>query len=161
MGAYHNQITTVTTGDVWDINMDKTELFPIMHISPVNVQTGLSQLNYTFQIFVMDLVSEDAEWTESNFQSADNLSNEQEALSTCLEICVDLIAMMRQGTAQSLNTVDSLQKPVYFSDGEYTIEPFVERFDNLCTGWVFTFNMVTENDFQTCNIPVQDLGAGE
>tara|TARA_R110000787_G_scaffold12678_6_gene40772 strand:+ start:3433 stop:3969 length:537 start_codon:yes stop_codon:yes gene_type:complete len=161
IGAYHNQITTVTSGDIYDISLAKNELYPLMHINPVSVQTGLSQLNYTFRIFIMDLVSEDVEWTESNFQSANQLSNEQEVLSSCLQVSVDVISMMRQGVQQSLEGVNDINAPEYFSDGEYSIEPFTERFDNLCAGWVFTINIAVENDFQTCHIPATAKGAGE
>tara|TARA_R100001463_G_scaffold39868_4_gene85130 strand:+ start:1422 stop:1961 length:540 start_codon:yes stop_codon:yes gene_type:complete len=162
LGSQHFQITTVTSGDIYDISLSKNELYPLMHINPVSVQTGQSQLNYTFRIFIMDLVSEDAEWKESNFQSANMLSNEQEVLSTCLQTSVDIISMMRQGIQQSLTTVGNIDFPVYFSEGENTLEPFTERFDNLCAGWVFTITLVVENDFQTCNIPARTgVGAGE
>ena len=33
-----------------------------MHINPTSVTTGVSQLNYNFQIFVCDLVSEKKDW---------------------------------------------------------------------------------------------------
>jgi precorrin-6B methylase 1 len=74
LGEQHEQISTTTTGDIWRIDMNET-LFPLFHINPVNVETGLSSLTYNFQLFVMDAVTERENWTEANFQSADNLSN--------------------------------------------------------------------------------------
>ena len=78
LGAQHDQITTTTTGDIYDIDLSKNTLFPLFHINPVNVSTGQSELTYNFQLFVMDLVSQKANWTAAN-----NLSNEQEVLSSC------------------------------------------------------------------------------
>ena len=51
IGDMHGQITTTTTGDIYDIDLEKNTLFPLMHINPVSVGTGESQLNYIFQIF--------------------------------------------------------------------------------------------------------------
>ena len=159
LGIEHQQINTTTTGDIWRIDMNET-LFPLFHINPVNVETGLSSLTYNFQLFVMDAVTERENWTEANFQSADNLSNEQEVASSCLQVCVDIIGMFRHSKWQAEGELD-IDAPVYFTEGEYTLEPFQERFDNLLTGWVFSIGIVVENDFQTCTIPVLNNPIGK
>ena len=162
LGEQHEQISTTTTGDIFRIDMNET-LFPLFHINPVNVETGLSSLTYNFQLFVMDAVTERENWTEANFQSADNLSNEQEVASSCLQVCVDIIGMFRHSKWQSAHAdgTQDIDDPVYFTDGEYTLEPFQERFDNLLTGWVFSIGIVVENDFQTCTIPVLNNSIGK
>jgi hypothetical protein len=160
LGIQHDQINTTTTGDIWKIDLSNQTAFPLFHINPVNVTTGLSSLTYNFQLFVMDAVTEKEDWTEANFQSADYLSNEQEVMSSCLQICTDIIGMFRHSKWQSTGTLD-INEPVYFTDGEYTLEPFSERFDNLLTGWVFSIGIVVENDFQTCTIPVENNPIGK
>jgi hypothetical protein len=162
LGIEHQQINTTTTGDIWKIDMNNT-LFPLFHINPVNVSTGLSSLTYNFQLFIMDTVTERENWTEANFQSADYLSNEQEVMSSCLQICTDIIGMFRHSKWQSANAdgTQDINEPVYFTAGEYTLEPFQERFDNLLTGFVFTIGIVVENDFQTCKIPVDNTSIGK
>ena len=159
LGEQHEQINTTTTGDIWRIDMNET-LFPLFHINPVNVETGLSSLTYNFQLFVMDAVTEKENWTEANLLSANDLSNEQEVASSCLQVCVDIIGMMRHSKWQAEGTLD-IDAPVYFTEGEYTLEPFQERFDNLLTGFVFQVGIVVENDFQTCTIPVANNPIGK
>tara|TARA_R110000744_G_scaffold30329_5_gene71854 strand:- start:5160 stop:5702 length:543 start_codon:yes stop_codon:yes gene_type:complete len=164
IGASHLNITTTTTGDIYQIDLAKNTLFPLMHINPVDVTTGLSQLNYSFQIFIMDLVSKKEDWTEENIQSAADLDNEQEVLSSTLQTAVDIISIFRQSVMQSEIGVDNINYPTYFTEGDFTLTPFTERFDNLLTGWVFTLELQVENDFQTCNIPVKPIpqtGQGE
>ena len=162
LGIEHKQINTTTTGDIWKIDMDQT-LFPLFHINPVNVATGQSSLTYNFQLFVMDAVTDKEHWTEANYQSADFLSNEQEVLSSCLQICTDIIGMFRHSKWQSAESdgTQDIDAPVYFTEGEYNLEPFQERFDNLLTGWVFSIGIVVENDFQTCTIPVANNSIGK
>jgi DNA-binding ferritin-like protein len=161
LGDSHEQIATVTTGDIFDINLEKMEKFALMHINPVNVTTGDFGLTYNFQIFICDLVSEKADWTAANIQSANNLSNEQEVLSETLQISVDIISMLRHATQQSEQEVDDINAPIYFAEGQQTLEPFTERFDNLLTGWVFSLSVLVANDFQSCTIPARNVGQGE
>jgi len=160
LGAQHQQITTTTTGDIFDIDLSKNTLFPLMHINGVNVTTGPSTLTYNFQIFIMDLVSEKSNWTQANIQSATKLSNNQEVLSDCLQICTDIISIFRHSQWQAQLSLD-INAGVYFAEGEFTIEPFSERFDNELTGWVFPLSIIVENDFQTCNIPMDNNAIGK
>jgi|TARA_R110000824_G_scaffold5742_1_gene26455 hypothetical protein len=160
LGEQHHQIATTTTGDIFKIDLSNQTLFPLFHINPVNVTTGLSSLTYNFQLFVMDAVTEKENWTEENLLSADYLSNEQEVTSSCLQVCVDIISMMRHSKWQGAGELD-INEPVYFTDGEYTLEPFSERFDNLLTGFVFQVGIVVQNDFQSCTIPVANNPIGK
>lgn len=164
LGQYHKQISTVSVGDIFDINLEKMEKFPLLHINPTSVQTGDSELIYNFQIFICDLVSEKKDW--KTFQAKeltkllDTKNNEQQVWNQTLEICTDFIGMLRHSSRQSLEGVNDINEPLYFTQDQFSIEPFQERFDNLLCGWTFTIGIKVMNDFSTCIIPVTDLGAG-
>jgi len=159
LGIEHDQINTTTTGDIYDIDLNAT-LFPLFHINPVNVSAGQSELTYNFQLFVMDAVGERENWTEANIQSAERLSNEQEVLSSCLQVCVDIIGMFRHSKWQAAGELD-IDDIVYYTEGDYSLEPFTERFDNVLTGWVFSIGIVVQNDFQACTIPMANNPIGK
>ncbi len=164
LGEYHQQISTVSVGDIYDINLEKMEKFPLLHINPLNVATGDSELVYNFQIFIMDMVSEKNDWkTEQQTlltKLVNTKNNEQEVWNQTLEIATDFIGMLRHSSRQSLEGVNDINAPIYFTQDQFTIEPFQERFDNLCCGWVFQIGVKVMNDFDTCDIPVTNLGAG-
>ena len=165
LGRQHYFINTTSVGDIFDINLEKEEIFPLMHINPTSVTTGSNQLNYNFQIFVCDLVSEKEDWkpvppATPNTSTTHNLSNEQEVLSDCLSTCVDIISIFRNSKWQAQLSLD-INAPVYFTESEYNLEPFTERFDNLLTGWVFQLTVVVQNDFQSCDIPMEDNPIGK
>ena len=147
LGTEHQQISTTTTGDIFDIDLEKNTKYPLMHINPVNVTTTRTELIYNFQIFVMDLVEPDN-------------SNEQDVYSSVLQTCIDIIAIMSNSKWQSQLTLD-LDAPVYFAEGNFTLEPFTERFDQAVTGWVFQVGATVQNDFQSCVIPMDDTAIGE
>jgi len=165
LGEYHKQISTTSVGDIFDINLEKMQKFPLLHINPTSVTTGESQLTYNFQIFIMDMVSEKEDWTENNASANfpklyKTLSNEQDVLNETLQIATDFIGMLRHSEQQSLLGTNDINAPIYFTQDQFTIEPFSERFTNLCCGWVFTIGVLVQNDFQTCIIPVTSEGAG-
>ena len=164
LGEYHQQISTVSVGDIYDINLEKMEKFPLLHINPLNVSTGDSEIIYNVQIFIMDMVSEKKDWKTKQQALLTKLvntkNNEQEVWNQTLEIATDFIGMLRHSSRQSLEGVNDINAPIYFTQDQFTIEPFQERFDNLCCGWVFQIGVKVMNDFDTCNIPVLNQGAG-
>ena len=165
MGQYHHQISTVSVGDIYDIDLEKETKFPLLHLNPTSVTTGDSTLTYNFQIFVMDMVSEKEDWQTQQQSDISKLvntkSNEQEVFNQTLEICTDFIGMLRHSIQQSLEGISDINAPLYFTEGQFTIEPFTERFDNLCCGWVFQIGVIVQNDFQTCDVPIATrYGAG-
>tara|TARA_R100001163_G_C5000696_1_gene149926 strand:- start:45 stop:611 length:567 start_codon:yes stop_codon:yes gene_type:complete len=170
LGEYHQQITTVSVGDIFDINLEKMEKMPLLHINPVNVTTGDAELVYNFQLFICDLVSEKENWQAQQNADLTKLldpkNNEQQVWNQTLQICTDFISLLRHSSRQSLLGVNDINAPLYFTEDQFTIEPFSERFDNLLCGWTFNMGIKVMNDFTTCAnesgdlIPVTDLGAG-
>ena len=164
LGEYHEQISTVSIGDIYDINLEKMEKLPLLHINPTNVTTGDTTLTYNFQVFIADIVSDNmSTQTEQKTlltKLLNNQSNQQEVWNQTLEIATDFIGMLRHSSRQSLAGVNDINQPLYFTVDQFTIEPFQERFDNLLTGWVFNVGIQVMNDFDTCTIPVTDAGAG-
>ena len=160
LGANHYFINTTSVGDIFDINLQKEEIFPLMHINPTSVTTGSNQLNYNFQIFVCDLVSEKEDWTPDLIVGSKNLSNEIDAFNDTLQTSIDIISIFRNSKWQAQATLD-INAPIYFTEGDYTLEPFTERFDNLLTGWVFQMTIIVQNSFDTCDAPVADNPIGQ
>jgi len=140
LGANHYQIKTVSSGDIYEIDLEKNTMYPLMHINPVNAIAGTHEMTLNFQIFIMDLVFPDQ-------------SNEQEVLSDCLQICNDLIGTFKNGESLLLSNQGVNAIPKYFTDGDISLEPFTERFDSSVTGWVFTLPIIIENEYNTCIAP--------
>ena len=164
LGEYHHQISTVSVGDIFDISLEKMEKLPLLHVNPTSVTTGDSELIYNFQIFICDLVSEKSDWQTKQASELTKLidpkNNEQQVWNQTLEICTDFIGMLRHSSRQSTEGTNDINAPLYFTQDQFTIEPFQERFDNLLCGWTFTIGIKVMNNFDTCNIPVTDAGAG-
>ena len=143
VGEQHLNIQTVTSGDIWEIDLEKNTLFPLFHINPVNVTVSLNTRTFNFQLFVMDLVEPDE-------------SNEQEVLSDCLEIMNDIIAIYKHGEILYQYEEEHGEEPRYFISDDFTLEPFTERFANSVSGWVMNLSIIVENELNSCNIPIDN-----
>ena len=179
MAEKHYGIHTTSVGDIWEIDLEKNTKFPLLHINPTSVTTGDSTLTYNFQIFVMSMTGQESDWTENRESAGRNeatnfdklykpLTDEQSVYSEMLQIATDFISMLRHSREQSMYSNDGVPSgtndinfPLYFTEGQFNIEPFQERFDNLCVGWVFNIGVLVQNDFNACGVPIpQTKGSG-
>ena len=142
VGEGHLQIKAVTTGDIWDIDLNKNTLFPLLHINIIDVNASAGQLQHNYQLVVADIVE------------PDESENEQEVLSDTLSIMLDIVSIFRNGeTLYHYNTADGTEQARYWTAEDFTLEPFTERFDNTLAGWTLTLPIVIEWVYDTCNIP--------
>tara|TARA_Y100000296_G_C5027266_1_gene182895 strand:- start:109 stop:618 length:510 start_codon:yes stop_codon:yes gene_type:complete len=141
VGEGHLQIQAVTTGEIWDVDLNKNTLFPLLHISTINVNASKGQLQYNFQLVVADIV----EPNESE--------NEQEVLSDTLSIMTDIISIFRNGETLYFYNAEAGEEARYWTADDFTLEPFTERFDNTLAGWTLNLPIVIEFPYDTCNIP--------
>ena len=131
-------VNTVTTGDIYDIDLAKQSIFPLSHIIINNVTTQEQTLTFNISVLAMDIVDESKEPTTDVFRGN---NNEQDILNTQLAVLNKLVMVLRKGT---------LYSDQYQLDGDATLEPFYERFDNRLAGWSATFNGFVKNDITIC-----------
>ena len=131
-------VNTVTTGDIYDIDLAKQSIFPLSHIIINSVSTQEQTLTFNISVLAMDIVDESKEATTDIFRGN---NNEQDILNTQLAVLNKLIMVLRKGT---------LYTDQYQLDGDATLEPFYERFDNRLAGWSATFDVFVKNDIDIC-----------
>ena len=131
-------VNTVTTGDIYDIDLSKMSIFPLSHIIINNVVSQDSVLTFNISVLAMDVVDESKEKTTDIFRGN---NNEQDVLNTQLQVVNKLIQVLRKG---------NLYNDQYQLDGNANCEPFYERFENKMAGWSATFNVFVNNDITIC-----------
>ena len=131
-------VNTVTTGDLYDIDLAKQSIFPLSHIIVNNVTTQEQTLTFNITVMAMDIVDESKNATTDIFVGNDN---EQDVLNTQLAVLNKLVMVLRRGV---------LYSDQYQLDGDATLEPFYERFENRLAGWAATFDVFVRNDIDIC-----------
>jgi len=143
LGEQHNQIKTVTSGNVWDVDLDDSTLFPLYHITPVNAEITSQEKTFNFQVLIMDMVDADGD-------------QEQYVQSDTFQILNDIIALLKQGEILYQYDTDHGEEPRYWIEDDFTCEPFQERFDNAVTGWSVEIGISVESELNSCDVPIDN-----
>ena len=131
-------VNTVTTGDIYDIDLAKQSIFPLSHIIINNVTANESVLTFNVSVLAMDVVDESKKETTDIFRGN---NNEQAILNAQLQVVNKLIQVLRKG---------NLYNDQFQLEGNANCEPFYERFENKMAGWSATFNVFVANDITIC-----------
>jgi hypothetical protein len=131
-------VNTVTYGNIFEVDLNKQTIFPLSHFIVNNVVDRGQTLLFNISLLCMDLVDESKEDITDNFLGNDN---EQDVLNTQLAVANRIGAMLKRG---------DLYRTKYQLDGDVSLEPFVDRFDNKVAGWTATFNVVIPNEITIC-----------
>jgi hypothetical protein len=129
---------TVTTGDIYDVNLNKQDIFPLAHIIINNVTQQEQTLVFNISIIAMDIVDQSKQETEDRFLGN---NNEQDILNTQLAVLNKVIQVLRMGT---------LYTDKYQLDTDVNCEPFYDRFENQLAGWTATMDVIIYNDIRIC-----------
>jgi hypothetical protein len=132
----HSQVNVVTTGDLFDIDLNKQTIFPLSHII-VNQATFEGQVvRMSVSLVCMDVVDDTKEDPRAQPEPFYGTSNVQDILNTQLAVINDVVQELRRGT---------LYSDLYQLDGNPICTPFLERFENLLAGWTATFDVLLAN----------------
>ena len=131
-------VNTVTTGDIYDIDLAKQSIFPLSHIIINNVSADEQVLSFNVSVLAMDVVDESKKATTDIFRGN---NNEQDVLNTQLAVLNKLVHVLRRG---------DLYDSQFQLDGDANCEPFVDRFENKVAGWTATFDVMVNNDVSIC-----------
>jgi hypothetical protein len=131
-------VNTVTQGDIFEVDLNKQTIFPLVHIIVNNVQFVNNVQQANVSIMAMDIVDISKDETTSLFDGNDN---ELDVLNTQLAILNRVYEMLRRGDLYD----DSFQVT-----GAPNCEPFIDRFENKLAGWTMTFDVLFPNDMTIC-----------
>jgi hypothetical protein len=133
-------IQTVSFGDIMEVDLNKTTLYPLAHIGMGDVSLQDHKIEVTINLLLLDIVDDNRDpSTEDEFYGNSNL---QDILNTMLAEANILISDLRRGSS-----FDDL----YQVDTDITATPFLDRFENQLAGWsVNLLISFPNNDVSIC-----------
>lgn len=136
--ALDDFVNTVTYGDIFEIDLNKQDIFPLSHFIVNNATLNGSVWQFNISLLCMDIVDESKKDVVDKFLGNDN---EQDVLNTQMAVINRLLELLRRG---------DLHTELYQLEGTPTIEPFVDRFENKLAGWTLSFDVLIPNDMTIC-----------
>lgn len=131
-------VTTVSQGDIFDIDLNKQTIFPLLHIIVNTASFEENVIRYNISLLAMDIVDISKEETSDRFTGNDN---ELYVLNTMLAVLNRCYELLRRG---------DLYTDKFQVDGNPTCEPFTERMENNLSGWTMTVDILIPNDMTIC-----------
>jgi len=129
---------TVSIGDISKLNLNKQDIFPLAHMIVNSVSVEEQVLRFSISILACDIVDQSKDVTTDRFTGNDN---EQDILNTQLAVLNRLIQRLRMG---------SLHTDMYQLDGNPSLSPFNDRFENQLAGWSADMDILIYNDIYIC-----------
>jgi hypothetical protein len=131
-------INTVTEGDIFKVDLAKQTIFPLTHIIVNSSSIENNIIRFNVSILCMDIVDISKNTATDQFIGNDN---EQDVLNTMFSVQNRLYDVLRRGDLYSDNFV---------TEGNATLEPFAERFENYLAGWTMTLDILMSNSMTIC-----------
>ncbi len=130
-----NKITNkVSFGDILQVDLDKTTIYPLAHITMGDVVFSDHIVIASVQLFCLDIVDKTNELSSDDlFYGNDNL---QDVLNTQLQVVNDVQQHLRRGDLFD----DKLQLIT-----DVTANPFLDNFENELAGWAVNISIELPN----------------
>jgi hypothetical protein len=132
-------VFTVTFGDISDVDLNKTTIFPLTHLNISEVTFNESVINFRIQMLCMDVIDESKASDEfDGFYGNDNMPD---ILNTQLQVVNDVVQQFKRGGL--------FAELSQLSDNP-TATPFKDRFENQLAGWEVFINVNVSNEISIC-----------
>ena len=132
-------VFSVTFGDISEVDLNKTTMFPLSHLTITNVTFERSVVNFTIALLCLDIVDYNKEKYDGDSFYGNN--NIQDVYNTQLQVVNDIVQSVRRG---------SLFDSKIQLTGEPSAIPFKDRYENELAGWGIEINVSMINDISIC-----------
>ena len=137
----HPLVNTVTFGDITEVDLNKTTIYPLTHFLLGNVQVTEHAMRVTISLLFMDIIDYTKEFNSNDFgyrQTDDDLID---IYNTQLQIANSLIQDLKRG---------ELYRAKFQLAEEPILEPFKDRFENQMAGWSVDLTIDLPSDYSVC-----------
>jgi len=131
-------VSTVSQGDIFDVDLNKQTIFPLVHIIVNQATFESNVIRYNISLLAMDIV--DVAKTETTDKFSGN-NNELYVLNTMIAVHNRCYELLKRG---------DLYTDKFQVDGDPFCEPFTERMENNLSGWTMTLDILIPNDMTIC-----------
>src|SRR6056297_3140531 len=134
-------ITTVSLGDISEVDLNKRTIFPLAHIVVTNCDLQQRVSVFDLSILFTDVVDYNTSETKAQAEPFYGNNNLQDVHNT-QRANANLIA-------QSVRRGDLFSDRVQII-GDVVAEPFQDRFENTLAGWALSLSVAIPDDTSIC-----------
>jgi hypothetical protein len=130
-------ITTVTFGDIFELDMSNQTIFPLAHVTIGDVAFEDRLVNFSVNVLVMDIVDETKDDRLATDKPHLGMDNKQDILNSMLSVVNGLQSSLRRGGLEE-NGFVMTENPL--------ANIFEDRIGSLLTGWSINLSVQVQNN---------------
>jgi len=134
-------VNYVTFGDISQVDLNKTTIFPLSHFLLANTVITDNTLRVTISMLFLDIVDYTKEFNSNDQGDRQDDSNLIDVYNTQLQIANELISHLKRG---------DLFRDKFQLVGDPVCEPFKDRFENELAGWGVDLTIEVPNNLSIC-----------
>lgn len=134
-------VNYVTFGDISQVDLNKTTVFPLSHFLLANTVITDNTLRVTISMLFLDIVDYTKEFNSNDQGDRQDDSNLIDVYNTQLQIANELISHLKRG---------DLFRDKFQLVGDPVCEPFKDRFENELAGWGVDLTIEVPNNLSIC-----------
>ena len=135
----HPAVNTVSYGDITDLDLDKTTMFPLSHLLIDSASYGERTITFRIKVLCADIV--DYNQSENQFDEFYGNDNLHDVMNTQFQVINSLITKLMRG---------DLFKSNYQVTSTPSAEPFKESYGNVLAGWTTVIQIEIPNGVSIC-----------
>jgi len=135
----HPAVNTVSYGDITDLDLDKTTMFPLSHLLIDSASYGERTITFRIKVLCADIV--DYNQSENQFDEFYGNDNLHDVMNTQFQVINSLIIKLMRG---------DLFKSNYQVTTTPSAEPFKEKYGNVLAGWTTDIEIEVPNGISIC-----------
>lgn len=135
----HPAVNTVSYGDITDLDLDKTTMFPLSHLLIDNASYGERTITFSIKLLCADVV--DYNQSPNDFDEFYGNDNLHDVMNTQFQVINSLITKLMRG---------DLFKSNYQVTSTPSAEPFKESYGNVLAGWSTAIQIEVPNGISIC-----------
>ena len=135
----HPAVNTVSYGDITDLDLDKTTMFPLSHLLIDSASYGERTITFSIKLLCADVV--DYNQSPNDFDEFYGNDNLHDVMNTQFQVINSLITKLMRG---------DLFKSNYQVTTTPSAEPFKEKYGNVLAGWTTDIEIEVPNGISIC-----------
>jgi len=137
----HPIVNYVTYGDITQVDLNKTTIFPLTHFFVRNTTITEHAMRVTVSLLFLDIVDYTKDFNSNDLGDRQDASNLIDVYNTQLQIANALVQDLRRG---------DLYRDKFQLVGDPVCEPFKDRFENELAGWSMDIVIDIPNNISVC-----------
>lgn len=137
----HPIVNYVTYGDITQVDLNKTTIFPLTHFFVRNTTITEHAMRVTVSLLFLDIVDYTKDFNSNDLGDRQDSSNLIDVYNTQLQIANALVQDLRRG---------DLYRDKFQLVSDPVCEPFKDRFENELAGWSMDIVIDIPNNISVC-----------